>query len=63
MTTKKTVNSTARFIAEIPEKVNRALKDEAEKSRRSRKAQLTRILEERYGFVPDDQKQAERATA
>ena len=42
----------ARFIIEIPPEVNQTLRKEAEREQRSRKAQVQRILEERYGFAP-----------
>lgn len=42
------------FLAVVPARVDKKLREEAAKERRSRQAQLNRILEERYGFAPSE---------
>lgn len=40
-----------KFLVAVPAPVEAKLREEASEQRRSRNAQLARILEERYGFV------------
>jgi hypothetical protein len=50
MKTKK-VDETKTFLAVVPLAVEEKLREEAKREKRSRQAQLARILEERYGFA------------
>jgi hypothetical protein len=50
MNTKKP-DRTKTFLAVVPLAVDEKLREEARREKRSRQAQLARILEERYGFV------------
>ncbi len=43
---------TKTFLTSVPIPIEEKLSEEAKRERRSRNAQLTRILEERYGFAP-----------
>lgn len=43
------------FLAVVPVAVDEKLREEAKREKRSRQAQLARILEERYGLAPEPQ--------
>jgi hypothetical protein len=47
----KKLDETKTFLAVVPVAVDEKLREEAKREKRSRQAQLARILEERYGFV------------
>lgn len=57
MNTKK-LDKTKTFLAVVPLAVDEKLREEARREKRSRQAQLARILEERYGFVQHAEPQA-----
>lgn len=55
--------STKTFLADVPAKLEILLRKEAATKRRSRNAQLVRILEERYGLAAEDAAQSQPAEA
>lgn len=53
----KPEEETKTFLAVVPLAVDEKLREEAKREKRSRQAQLARILEERYGFAQSSELQ------
>jgi hypothetical protein len=47
-----------RFLAEVSEEVEEKLREEAQREKRSRNAQLAHILEQRYGLIEQAEQKA-----